>query len=451
MSEPGSEQVAELRGWGRTAPSSGRTVTATAAEVPALVRSAGPRGIVARGLGRSYGDVAQNAGGVVLLPLPTDIGEVGADGTVRVSAGTSLHDLMVALVPRGRFVPVTPGTRYVTVGGAIACDVHGKSHHVAGSFGDHVVDLDLVLAGGETRTVGPDRDPDLFWATVGGLGLTGVVTAATLRTIPVETSYATVTTQRLADLDAVMTEMREGDQRFTYSVAWIDTLARGAALGRSVLSRGEHATRDQLTGRAAAHPLVAPAGPRVAVPFTPPANLVVPLGVRAFNEVWFRRAPRHRTGEIQSLGAFFHPLDGIAGWNRAYGPHGVVQYQLVVPDGEEAALVRVLERIAGERLSSFLAVLKRFGPGNAGLLSFPTAGWTLAYDVPATPALAPLFQELDETVVAAGGRVYLAKDSRLHPRLLPQMYPRLPEFRAVRERVDPDRVFRSDLARRLEI
>lgn len=450
MSEPASER-SSFHGWGRTAPSTGRPVTATADEVPDLVRAAGPRGLIARGLGRSYGDPAQNAGGEVLLPLPTEIGEPAPDGTVRVSAGTSLHDLMTALLPRGRYVPVTPGTRYVTVGGAIACDVHGKSHHATGSFGSHVVDLDLVLADGSTRTVGPDREPELFWATVGGLGLTGVVTAARLRTIPVETGYAVVTTQRLPDLDAVMAEMREGDRRFTYSVAWIDTLARGRSMGRSVLSRGEHATRDLLTGRAADDPLATPRPPRLAVPFTPPVNLVTPLGVRAFNEAWFRRAPRHRTGEIQSLGAFFHPLDGVAGWNRAYGPHGFVQYQLVVPDEEEAALVRILERIAAARLPSFLAVLKRFGPGNPGPLSFPVAGWTLAYDVPARPGLAPLLDGLDEAVAAAGGRVYLAKDARLRPALLPEMYPRLDEFRAVRERVDPDRVFCSDLARRLEI
>jgi decaprenylphospho-beta-D-ribofuranose 2-oxidase len=383
----------------------------------------------------------------VLLPLPTEIGEPAADGSVRVSAGTSLHDLMRALLPRGRFVPVTPGTRYVTVGGAIACDVHGKSHHVAGSFGRQVVDLDLVLASGETRTVGPDRDPELFWATVGGLGLTGVVTAATLRTIPVETAYAEVTTQRLGNLDEVMREMREGDRDFTYSVAWIDTMARGAALGRSVLSRGEHATRDRVGG----DPLPVPRPPRLALPLTPPVNLVTPLAVRAFNEAWFRRAPRHRSGEIQTLAQFFHPLDGVAGWNRAYGPHGFVQYQLVVPDDQDAALVRILERIADARLPCFLAVLKRFGPGNPGPLSFPMAGWTLAYDVPARPGLAPLLDHLDQLVAGAGGRVYLAKDSRLSPRLLPAMYPRLDEFRAVRERVDPDRVFRSDLSRRLAL
>lgn len=434
-------------GWGRTAPTAAHPVRADARDVPGLVRAAGPRGLIARGLGRSYGDPAQNAGGEVLLPLPTAIGALRADGTVRVSAGTSLHDLMAALLPQGRFVPVTPGTRYVTVGGAIACDVHGKSHHVAGSFGRQLVDVDLVLADGEAVTVGPEQDAELFWATVGGLGLTGVITAATLRTIPVETAYAEVTTQRLADLDEVMREMRDGDASYTYSVAWIDTLARGGSLGRSVLSRGEHATRDRVAGE----PLVPLGRPRLTVPFTPPVNLVRTPAVRAFNAAWFHRAPRHRTGQLQTLAQFFHPLDGVAGWNRAYGPRGLVQYQLVVPDDQDAALVRILERIADARLPCFLAVLKRFGPGNPGPLSFPTAGWTLAYDVPAHSDLAPLLDDLDEHVVAAGGRVYLAKDARLHPALLAQMYPRLDEFRAVRARVDPHRVFRSDLARRLEI
>jgi decaprenylphospho-beta-D-ribofuranose 2-oxidase len=449
VSEPARPTA--LTGWGRTAPTVGRLVETTAAEVPDLVRAAGPRGLLARGLGRSYGDPAQNAGGTVLAPLPAEIGEPDEAGEVRVSAGTSLHDLMAALLPRGRFLPVTPGTRCVTVGGAIACDVHGKSHHRAGSFGAHVVSLDLVLADGSVRTVGPDREPDLFWSTVGGLGLTGVITTAVLRTIPVETGYVSVSTQRLADLDAVLAEMAASDHRFTYSVAWIDTLARGRAMGRSVLSRGEHARADELSGRPAHRPLALPTPPRLGVPVPVPVGVVSLPAVRAFNEAWFRRAPRHREGEIQSISAFFHPLDGVAHWNRVYGPRGLVQYQLVVPDGEEPSLVRILERLAAERLPSFLAVLKRFGPGGPAPLSFPMAGWTLAYDVPARPTLAPLLDDLDRLVVAAGGRVYLAKDARLRPALLPAMYPRLDDFREVRDRVDPAHVFRSDLARRLEI
>jgi decaprenylphospho-beta-D-ribofuranose 2-oxidase len=358
---------------------------------------------------------------------------------------------MAELLPRGLFLPVTPGTRYVTVGGAIACDVHGKSHHVAGSFGRHVVSLDLVTADGETHVVGPDHEPELFWATVGGMGLTGVVTRAVLRTIPVETSLMSVTTTRLPDLASAMTAMRTTDERFTYSVAWIDTLARGRGMGRSVLSQGEHATRDELTGRAAGHPLQAPGQPRLAAPPHLPGGLVRHATVRAFNEAWFRKAPVRREGEIQPLSTFFHPLDGVASWNRLYGPRGFVQYQCVVPDDAAETMDRIVDRISRQGHASFLSVLKRFGAGNESPLSFPMAGWTLALDLPAHPGLATLLDGLDDLVVAAGGRVYLAKDARLGPERLREMYPRLDDFLAVRRRVDPTGVFRSDLSRRLEL
>ena len=441
----------ELTGWGRTAPTVATTVRSDADGVPELVRRAGPRGLVARGLGRSYGDPAQNAGGSVLLPVPGPVEVDAAAGVVRAAAGTSLHELMVELLPRGLFLPVTPGTRYVSVGGAIACDVHGKSHHVAGSFGQHVVSLELVTADGATHTIGPDLEPELFWSTVGGMGLTGVITSAVLRTIPVETSSMSVTTTRLPDLDAAMAAMRSTDAGFTYSVAWIDTLARGRSLGRSVLSQGEHATRDELAGRAGRHPLLPPGSPRLAAPPHLPGGLVRRATVRAFNEAWFRKAPRHRSGEIQSVSSFFHPLDGVAAWNRLYGPRGFVQYQCVVPDDAEETMSRIVERISGQGHASFLSVLKRFGSGNPGPLSFPMAGWTLALDLPAHPDLATLLEELDQLVVAVGGRVYLAKDARLGAARLREMYPRLDDFLDVRRRVDPARVFQSDLSRRLEL
>ena len=440
-----------LTGWGRTAPTVATEIRTTVAGVPAAVRGAGPRGLVARGLGRSYGDPAQNAGGVVLMPLPGAVRVDAASGLVDAPAGASLHDLMAELLPHGLFLPVTPGTRYVTVGGAIACDVHGKSHHVAGSFGRHVVALDLVTADGETHVIGPDREPELFWATVGGMGLTGVVTRAVLRTIPVETSFMSVTTSRLPDLATAMATMRSTDERFTYSVAWIDTLARGRGMGRSVLSQGEHATRDELTGRAAGHPLRAPRQPRLAAPPHLPGGLVRHATVRAFNEAWFRKAPVRREGEIQPQSTFFHPLDGVASWNRLYGPRGFVQYQCVVPDDAAETMARIVDRISRQGHASFLSVLKRFGAGNEGPLSFPMAGWTLALDLPAHPGLAALLDGLDDLVVAAGGRVYLAKDARLGPERLREMYPRLEDFLAVRRRVDPIGVFRSDLSRRLAL
>ncbi|HQR27793.1 MAG TPA: FAD-binding oxidoreductase [Nocardioides sp.] len=440
-----------LTGWGCTAATAARVVRATPDRVAEELRTAGSRGVIARGLGRSYGDVAQNAGGVVLLPAPGSVRIDHETQQVTVGAGTSLHDLMRVLLPEGYFVPVTPGTRFVTLGGAIACDVHGKNHHRAGSLGDHVVSLDLVLPDGSAVTVGPQQDPDLYWATVGGLGLTGIVTSVVLSLLRVESGWMRVDTDRLPDLDAVMDAITASDRDTTYSVAWIDTLARGRALGRSVLTRGEHARWEELTGRAVREPVPLPGDPRLGAPGLVPPHLVSRPTVRAFNELWFRKAPRQRKDELQTIASFFHPLDGVAHWNRLYGRQGFLQYQCVLPDPEGGRLARILERISAAGHASFLAVLKRFGPGNPGPLSFPTVGWTLALDLPVGAGLVPLLAELDREVVGAGGRIYLAKDSRLPGALLEQMYPRLDEFRAVRARVDPTGVLRSDLSRRLDL
>jgi decaprenylphospho-beta-D-ribofuranose 2-oxidase len=442
-----------LTGWGRTSPSAATVVDARPEDLPDLVRGAGERGLIARGLGRSYGDAAQNAGGTVLAPLagPTSI-DRDHDGTpvVTAAAGTSLHTLIGALLREGLFVPVSPGTRYVTLGGAVAADIHGKNHHRDGSFGDHVVSLDLVTADGGLRTIGPDHDPELFWATVGGMGLTGVITTVRFRALPVGSAYVTVHSRRVPDVETLMRTMRASDDEHRYSVAWVDTLARGRALGRSVLTRGDHTEASALTGRAARRPWRAPDDPRLGVPVTPPVGLVSRPGVRAFNEMWFRKAPSDGV-HVQSLASFFHPLDLVDGWNRLYGPRGLVQYQLAVPDDAEAAVVEALRLLATAGRPAFLSVLKRFGPGNAGLLSFPTAGWTLAVDLPTDPGLAPLFRNLDDVVVAAGGRVYLAKDARMSRAVFDRMYPRAHDFRELRGRTDPQRVLRSDLSRRLDL
>src|SRR4051812_1159675 len=285
-----SEQ-ALLTGWGHTAPTSAHTRHADAEDLSRVLAGVGPRGLIARGLGRSYGDPAQNAGGDVLLPLPGWVDLSGDPRTVRVSAGTSLHDLIRALLPRGRFLPVTPGTRWVTVGGAVACDVHGKGHHDTGTFGSSVESLDLVTADGVRRTIGPDRDPELFWGTVGGMGLTGGTVEATLRTVVAESAGLRVTPRRTADLDETMTALRDADTRHRYSVAWVDTLATGAALGRSIVSAGDHADAAGLTGPAARDPWRLPGSPAVAAPRRVPPHLVSWPTARAFNELWYRKAP----------------------------------------------------------------------------------------------------------------------------------------------------------------
>ncbi|HEX5266965.1 MAG TPA: FAD-binding oxidoreductase [Acidimicrobiales bacterium] len=438
-----------LTGWGRTGATRAEVASpGSAAEVADLLGTAGRRGVLARGLGRSYGDAAQNAGGTVVDTSGlTEPLELDADGNLRAGAGVSLDTVMRTFVPRGWFVPVTPGTRQVTVGGAVAADVHGKNHHLDGSIGRHVTRIRLVTPTG-THELRPEDD--LFWATVGGMGLTGVITEVDLRMIAVESSAIVVDTDRTPDLDTTMALMTEGDDRYRYSVAWIDCLSSGRSLGRSVLTRGDHAPAAALPDARRADPLrFAPRTVLAAPPWAPSA-LLNAMSIRAFNEAWYRRAPRRERGAVHGLAGFFHPLDGVSGWNRLYGHRGFLQYQLVLPFGQEDVLRRTVERLAGGGCPSFFGVLKRFGGADAGHLSFPTPGWTLALDMPVGPsALGPLLDSLDADLAEAGGRVYLAKDSRLRSERVRAMYPRLEEWQEVRGRADPDGVMCSDLARRL--
>jgi len=443
-----------LTGWGRIAPSSAELAEPSSpGEAEALLEAAAPaRQLIARGLGRSYNNAAQCGGGLVVstarLTRITALDPV--TGVVTCEAGVSLEQLMVAGLPAGWFVPVSPGTRQVTVGGAIAADVHGKNHHVAGSFARHVRSFDLVLPSGEPRTVTPDGDPALFWATAGGMGLTGLIVRATLQLKRVATSRVRVETVRTADVDETMAVLAEHDRAHGYTVAWSDSMARGAGLGRSIVTSGDFAELADLPAGQKADPYVFRPGARLGVPDRFPPGLINRYTVALANEAWYRKAPRHRENELQTIGAFFHPLDGIRNWNRVYGPGGFRQYQYVLPSGQEAAVRRSFELVSSARAPSFVTVLKRFGEGDPGLLSFPMRGWTLALDFPArTPGLAPLLDRLDRLVADAGGRVYLAKDSRVPAGVLAQMYPRLAEFRQLRATLDPGGRLASDLSRRL--
>jgi decaprenylphospho-beta-D-ribofuranose 2-oxidase len=442
-----------LGGWGRTSPTRASVIEVRdAAGVAAALESAGPRGVLPRGLGRSYGDVAQNAGGVV-LDMTTLSGIEAFDprgGTLTALAGTSLEDILRRIVPVGWFLPVTPGTRYVTLGGAIANDVHGKNHHRDGGFGDHVASLEMLTPGGDVLTLTEATDPEVFAATVGGLGLTGILLRATIRLLRIQTSRVRVDTERADDLDDLMARMSANDDTYRYSVAWVDAHATGGHLGRAVLTRGDHAALDELAPQDLRDPLRYAPRTLPSVPAGVP-GVITPLTTAAFNEMWFRKAPRSERGRVQPITPFFHPLDAVGDWNRLYGRRGFVQYQFVVPFGAEEVVSDVLSGLAAARCASFLAVLKRFGPGR-GMLSFPMPGWTLALDLPAGQSvLGSLLDGFDRRVADVGGRVYLAKDARLDPGRLAEMYPELERWRALRTRLDPLGRLRSDLARRLEL
>lgn len=443
-----------LTGWGHTSPTRARVYRPTQVdELAWLLAQPTPRGVIARGLGRSYGDPAQNAGGVVLdlTRLQRVHGIDLVRHIVNVDAGLSLDEMMRLFVPLGMFVPVTPGTRFVTVGGAIASDIHGKNHHLDGSFGDHVLDFDLLSSEGAIQTISRDDDPETFRVTLGGMGLTGFVTRATIQMIPIETSYVTVDTERAPDLDTLMARMSESDEDYRYSVAWVDTMASGRQMGRGVLYQGNHTSLSELGSRDRSEALRFNPPPTLSAPRGLPSGLINPLTVRGFNELWFRRHPKLEEGARQRLWSFFHQLDMVHDSNRMYGPDGFVQHQFVVPDSESHVVREAIERLSARNCPSFLVVLKRMGPGH-GMLSFPISGWTLAVDIPTGwDDLASFLDELDDLVAVANGRIYLAKDARMRPERLPQMYPELDEWRQVADRLDPQRRLRSDLGRRLHV
>jgi decaprenylphospho-beta-D-ribofuranose 2-oxidase len=450
-----------LTGFGRTAPTIARvTEVHDPSQVLDALRSPGPRGITARGLGRSYGDPAQNAGGLVLdMTGLNRIHSISADsdgtrgGTVTLDAGVSLDTLMRTALPFGLWVPVLPGTRQVTIGGAIAADVHGKNHHSAGSFGNHVLSMDLACADGTVRTLTRDGpESELFWATVGGMGLTGIVLRATIALHPTESAYFVVDTDRTENLDELLALLTDGSEdRYSYSAAWFDTTSTGAALGRAVLTRGSLAKVDELPAKLRREPLKFSAPQLLKFPDVFPSGLANPLTLRAFSELWWRKAPKRQRGSVQNITAFYQTLDVFADWNRVYGRRGFLQYQFIVPLGAEDTFRRIVEVIAHSDHASGLNVLKRFGPGNEAPLSFPAEGWTITVDFPIAPGLNELCTKLDEMVLGAGGRHYLAKESRTSAEAIRRGYPRLDEWRKTRDAADPTGVFTSDLARRLEL
>ena len=442
------EKVDEkLTGWGRWPSSSTRLVRPERFRDLRPVK--GPQ--IARGQGRAYGDAATNSEGVAILTerLNRLVSFDPATGILRAEAGATLREIIQVFLPQGWFVPVTPGTSWCTLGGCFAADVHGKNHHQAGSFSAHVPAIQLVLASGEVRELTPEDD--LFWATAGGMGLTGIIQEVELKLRRVETPFMAVRHVPAPNLKAMMDALEDPAHDEEYSVAWIDCLARGEAMGRGVLMLGRHAREGDLPikGPSRASAERPKKGPRV--PFDLPAFAVSPTTVRLFNG-FYNRWHSRKGSFTAPVWQYFYPLDAIADWPRLYGKRGFLQYQFVVGSAEaRACMAEVLKEISAAGHASPLAVLKKFGPEGRGMMSFPKEGFTLSLDIPMRSDLLPFLDRLDAIVKRHGGRIYMAKDSRMKPELVPSMHPRFEEFKRACAEADPEGLFQSDLSRRLKL
>jgi decaprenylphospho-beta-D-ribofuranose 2-oxidase len=419
-----------------------------------------PGGLIARGAGRSYGDAAQNAGGTVLdmTSLREEPSLDVAKAEIDVSAGSTFAELLLRLARSGHTLPVVPGTRHLTVGGAIAADVHGKNHPHAGSFGTNLQSFTLCTPALGPLEVSRESRPELFAATVGGMGLTGVITRARLRVVPMRSAQSIADIDRVGCLEEAI-ELMSDPTSHTHSISWLDLISEGDAFGRAVVTRSSEApvAREppggQPTGRngaSGAPPF--PAHPVLAVPRGFPAALLRPATVKAFNAFHWRSSPGRARGRTLSMSAQLFPLDVLGDWNRLYGPGGLIQYQFAVPHGAEYLLRAIPELLRAQGLPMYLAVLKRFGTHSEGMISFPQEGWTIAIDLPAAaPGLEAGLHAADEMVISGGGRLYLAKDARMSASSMAAMYPGLARFREVCEQVDPEGHLSSDMARRLEL
>lgn len=461
-----------LTGWGRTAPTTAEVLSTQDVDqiAAAVARVADDnadkpshlrRGVIARGMGRSYGDPAMNAGGLVIdMQQLNTIHSINPDtAIVDVDAGVTLDQLMKAALPHGLWVPVLPGTRQVTIGGAIGPDIHGKNHHSAGSFGDHVRSMELLVADGRVLHLTPegsadDPDGELFWATVGGMGLTGIILRATIEMTKTETAYFIADGDMTHSLDETIAFHSDGSEHnFTYSSAWFDAISPEPKLGRAAISRGSLATLDQLKEYApklAKDPLKFNAPQLMTVPDIFPSFTMNKLSMVAIGELWWLKSGEYRN-QVQNLTQFYQPLDLIGEWNRGYGSKGFLQYQFVVPTEAVEPFKEIIRDIQASGHYSALNVFKLFGEGNKAPLSYPMPGWNVCVDFPIKPGLGAFLDDLDRRVMEFGGRLYLAKESRTSAENFHKMYPGLPGWLATRKNIDPTGVFASDMSRRLEL
>lgn len=408
--------------------------------------------VIARGQGRSYGDAALNENGSVILTERLDrMLELDTRlGILKAEAGVTLAEILPVIVKHGWFLPVTPGTKFVSLGGCVAADVHGKNHHHDGSFGNHVLGLELIMADGSHRKCSPGEDAELFQATVGGMGLTGIIGEVTLKLMPIQTAQVLVRQHAAANLAQLFKLLQDPALDDHYSVAWIDCLATGDSLGRGVAMFGHHASTDEYR---AALPLSHKPGRMRSLPVDFPSWLLNPFTINCFNKLYNWKEGRKNKPFLTDYDRYFYPLDAIGQWNRMYGKRGFVQYQCVLPESSALlGMTELLQELTRSRRASFLAVLKRLGAEGMGLLSFPMPGYTLALDLPLhDKTLFSLLDKLDHITLQHGGRVYLAKDARLSPDSFRKMYPRHDDWLKIKRQADPAGRFSSSLSRRLKM
>ena len=429
----------EIRGWGRY-PWVNASIASPSDQSACQKLLQGNSGWIARGLGRSYGDSSLSDQVISTSRMEFFRSFDSSSGELVCDSGVSLLEILNTFVPQGWFLPVSPGTRYVTLGGAIAADVHGKNHHIDGSFCDHVRWIEMLLGNGERLIISREAYPELFFATCGGMGLTGVILSACFRLKPIQSSQITETTIKAPNLDAVLDDFEQNIQS-TYSVAWIDCLAKGKDLGRSLFMLGEHAK----TG-----PLSVSGKKILGIPMDAPNLLLNPLSIKLFNELYYAKASAGNRERQIGFETYFYPLDQIRDWNRLYGKSGFLQYQFVIPlSAGREGLRTILECISSSGKGSFLAVLKTFGKGNQSDLSFPIEGYTLALDFKVDDKVFPLLSRLDAMVLDLGGRLYLAKDARMSELTFKKSYPKWEHFQGVRANYHARGKFSSIQSKRL--
>lgn len=405
---------------------------------------------IARGNARSYGDSALGKIVATSLKYSRIIEFNDKEGILYCESGLLFSSILDFIVPQGWFLPVTPGTKFITVGGAVASDVHGKNHHVDGSFSNHIIDLELLCADGKVRKCSKTENPDLFDATCGGMGLTGIILRVRFRVVKIESSYIKQLQIKAKNLDEIINLFEEYSST-PYTMAWIDCLKSGENYGRSILIAGDHAKVEDLSKKQQQQRLEPTGKSKIVMPFNLPSFVLNTWSIKAFNALYYAKNTRKEINSVTHYEPFFYPLDAILHWNRMYGRRGFVQYQFVLPlaNGREG-LTKILEKIRNKGFGSFLAVLKLFGRQD-DLISFPMEGYTLALDFPIKTGLFDFLDELDQIVLEYGGRIYLTKDARMKQEVFWESYPGAQEFVNTLRKYDPEKRFASLQSKRLGI